>query len=262
MTKNKLERTSPPRPYRLGLRQGSIDEKRQKVIEAARELIMSNRAPAVFSVDAVATAAGVARATIYNQFGSRAGLLEALYDDLARRGGMFELGEVFRIENPLDALGEFVRAFGHFWTIDRILIRRLHGLNTLDAEMAESRCRPQQPAATRLAKNRRQNQRKIRFAKQFAAGGNHRNFANADEFRVFRPARRNDAHAGRSRAIGTEIDFEMVRIAGRFINPKSHISRNSFFRKGCKFNLVAALCPKRVVSGRAQARCSIVYNLA
>lgn len=138
MTKKSLERTSPPRPYRLGLRQGTIDEKRQKVIEAARALIMSDRAPALFSVDAVATAAGVARATIYNQFGSRAGLLEALYDDLARRGGMFELGEVFRIENPLDALGEFVRAFGHFWTIDRILIRRLHGLNTLDAEMAKA----------------------------------------------------------------------------------------------------------------------------
>ena len=51
---------------------------------------------------------------------------------------MLELGEVFQIEDPLEALGEFVRAFGHFWKTDRVLIRRLHGMDALDAEMAKA----------------------------------------------------------------------------------------------------------------------------
>src|SRR5258708_25726550 len=75
------------RPYRLGKRQESIDETRSKMVEAARELILSKQALAGFSIDAVAKQAGVARMTVYNQFGGRRGLLEALFDDIGRRGG-------------------------------------------------------------------------------------------------------------------------------------------------------------------------------
>jgi AcrR family transcriptional regulator len=137
MTKD-VSRSASSRPYRLGRRQTVVDEMRARIIEAARELIMSQRALAGFSVDAVAKQAGVARATVYNQFGNKLGLLEALFDDLARRGGMFELGEAFRKEDPLDALNEFVAAFGRFWTTDRIIIRRLHAMITLDSEMAKA----------------------------------------------------------------------------------------------------------------------------
>ena len=138
MTTKELSDSQRSRPYRLGQRQTAVDEIRAKIIEAARELIMSQRAFAGFSVDAVAKQADVARATVYNQFGNKLGLLEALFDDLARRGGMFELGEALRKENPLDALNEFVAAFGRFWTTDRIIIRRLHAMITLDSEMAKS----------------------------------------------------------------------------------------------------------------------------
>jgi AcrR family transcriptional regulator len=126
------------RGYLLRQRQTSVDETRSKIIRAARELILSDRALAGFSVDGVAKQADVARATVYNQFGNKLGLLEALFDDLARRGGMFELKEAFRKEDPLDALKEFVAAFGRFWTTDRIVIRRLHAMITLDSEMAKA----------------------------------------------------------------------------------------------------------------------------
>jgi len=136
--------TRNSRPYRLDKRQTTIDEKRGKIINAARALILSERALAGFSVDAVAKQAGVARATVYNQFGNKLGLLEVLFDDLAGRGGMFELKEVFKKENPLDALNEFVAAFGRFWTTDRIIIRRLHAMITLDAEMEKADAARQQ----------------------------------------------------------------------------------------------------------------------
>ena len=97
---------------------------------------MSERALAGFSVEAVAKQAKVARATIYNQFGNKLGLLEALFDDLARRGGMLELGAVFQEDSPHDSLKLFIAAFGRFWTDDRVLIRRLHAMITLDPEMA------------------------------------------------------------------------------------------------------------------------------
>ena len=138
MAKREASNSRNTRAYCLRQRQASVDETRAKIINAARELILSDRAMAGFSVDGVAKQADVARATVYNQFGNKLGLLEALFDDLARQGGMFELKEAFRKEDPLDALNEFVAAFGRFWTADRIVIRRLHAMITLDSEMAKA----------------------------------------------------------------------------------------------------------------------------
>ena len=70
-----------PRPYRLGQRQAAIDETRARVIAAARELLVSAE-PGRFSIDAVAQRADVSRATVYYQFGSKLGLLEALFDSV------------------------------------------------------------------------------------------------------------------------------------------------------------------------------------
>ena len=138
MAPKRVSNSKSLRSYRLRQRQASVDETRAKIISAARELILSDRALAGFSVDGIAKQADVARATVYNQFGNKLGLLEALFDDLARRGGMFELKEAFRKEDPVDALNEFVAAFGRFWATDRILIRRLHAMVTLDSEMAKA----------------------------------------------------------------------------------------------------------------------------
>lgn len=123
------------RSYSLGQRQTAIDEKRDKIIVAARELIISRRALTGFTIDAVAKQAGVARMTVYNQFGGKIGLLEALFDDLAKRGQIYRLADVFKIEEPLEALNEFIATFGRFWTADRVIIRRLHALIALDSEM-------------------------------------------------------------------------------------------------------------------------------
>jgi AcrR family transcriptional regulator len=86
-----------------------------------------------FSIEAVARRARVTRATVYQQFGSRAKLLEALFDDLARRGGMWDLGEAFRQPDPDLALERFIATFGRFWTVHRPIHRRLLALGALDA---------------------------------------------------------------------------------------------------------------------------------
>jgi AcrR family transcriptional regulator len=83
-------------------------------------------------MEAVAREAGVARMTVYYQFESKSKLLEALCDDLATRGGMDQMGAVFANPDPLDAMTAFVDVFARFWSTDRTVVRRLHGMAALD----------------------------------------------------------------------------------------------------------------------------------
>jgi len=124
-----------PRPYQLGKRQEQIDESRRRVIDAARSLLAEADNYTAFTVDAVARRADVARATIYYQFDSKTGLLEALCDALAEAGHLSELSAAFTNPDPSEALRSFVASFGQFWAVDRLVMRRLRALAALDPEV-------------------------------------------------------------------------------------------------------------------------------
>lgn len=123
-----------PRPYRLGQRQAATEMTRARIINAARELLMSSDGYSHFSIEAVARQADVARMTVYHQFGSKIGLLEGLCDSLASSGGMKQLATAFRQAEPLDALREYLLIFSHFWDVDRLVMRRLRALAALDPD--------------------------------------------------------------------------------------------------------------------------------
>jgi AcrR family transcriptional regulator len=123
-----------PRPYRLGQRRQAADQTRARIVAAAREAL-GGEPFAGFAVDTVARLAGVARMTVYYQFGSRSGLLEALFDDLAARGGMGRLPEAFGSPDPVLAMARFVAAFCGLWASDRLVIRRLQALMVLDPDL-------------------------------------------------------------------------------------------------------------------------------
>jgi len=125
-----------PRPYQLGKRQEQIDESRRRIIDAARSLLAEADSYTAFTVDAVARRADVARATIYYQFDSKTGLLEALCDALAEAGQLSELSAAFTNPDPAQALRSFVASFGRFWAADRLVMRRLRALAALDPEVA------------------------------------------------------------------------------------------------------------------------------
>src|SRR3954467_13825419 len=120
------------RRYQLGQRQVAAEQTRGRILEAARELLAAPAGIAGFTIDAVARQAGVARMTVYYQFGSRGGLLEALCDQLAARGGIEQLAGAFGQAEARAALAELVAVFGRFWGSDRLVARRLHGLAVLD----------------------------------------------------------------------------------------------------------------------------------
>jgi AcrR family transcriptional regulator len=88
-------------------------------------------------MEAVARRAGVARMTVYHQFRSKRGLLEALFDHLAARGLVERLQAAFGQARPLDALAELVAAFAGFWTSDRLVLRRIRGLAALDPDFEQ-----------------------------------------------------------------------------------------------------------------------------
>ena len=125
-----------PRPYHLGEREAMIQQTRGRIIEAARALLATDDAFS-FSIEAVARQADVARMTVYYQFGSKVGLLEALCDTLAANGGITQLGSVFRLTDPRAMLSEYIRLFSRFWDSDRLLYRRLRGLAALDPEFEQ-----------------------------------------------------------------------------------------------------------------------------
>jgi AcrR family transcriptional regulator len=126
-----------PRPYRLGQRQATTDQTRTRIINAARELLMISDGFTGFSIEAVARQADVARMTVYYQFGSKIGLLEALCDTLASQGGMEQMASAFRKPEPLEALAEYIAVFSRFWEADRPVTRRLRGLAALDPDFEQ-----------------------------------------------------------------------------------------------------------------------------
>jgi AcrR family transcriptional regulator len=124
-----------PRPYQLGKRSAAKEQTRAKIVTAGRDLLAGDAGPVEFSMEAIARRADVSRLTIYYQFESKQGLLDALYDHLAARGGMQHMREVFREYDPLVALATFVRIFIGFWSSDRIVIRRLRGMAAVDPDI-------------------------------------------------------------------------------------------------------------------------------
>lgn len=125
------------RAYTPVERQRSVEAGRERILSAARDLLADDDAEG-FSIDAVARRAGVARMTVYNQFESKAGLLEALFDSLAANGPLGQMAEIFKQDDPMALLDDYVAIFGRFWTMHRQAHRRLRAAAMHDEELARA----------------------------------------------------------------------------------------------------------------------------
>ena len=126
------------RTYRSAVRAAALDESRGRIVEAARKLLAGGKDVPAFSLDAVAREAGVTRLTVYNQFESRRGLMEAVFDSIAREGGLFELSAVFAEPDGQKALRRVVVVFCHFWAMHVEVMQKFEAFAQLDEEMATS----------------------------------------------------------------------------------------------------------------------------
>src|SRR5260221_5286731 len=126
-----------PRRYVSSVRTAEAAAKRDRVIGAAARLLREDASIASFSLDAVAKAAGVTRLTVYHQFGSRRGLLEAIFDEIARQGGLVQIPEAMAMSDPRAALERLVEIFCAFWSSDPA-VGRLHEAMATDPEFAQA----------------------------------------------------------------------------------------------------------------------------
>ncbi len=126
-----------PRPYDMGKRQAAADETGKRIVAAAYELLTASSGVPGFTLEAVAKKAGVARMTVYYRFGTRRGLLEALFDEMAVKGGIYRMHEVFSRPDGVEALGAFIRVLAAFYDSDRTAMRRLRGIGSIDPEFGE-----------------------------------------------------------------------------------------------------------------------------
>lgn len=145
------------RPYTLGERLKNSEHKRAVILKAARSQLESNGFLR-FTMDSLARESGVTRQTVHNLFGTKTGVLEALFDQLALDGGMEGMRIVMQQTDAESMLAGFVAVFTGFWAKDRLLLRRIHGIAAIDPELSavvDARNRRRRFAAERVVDQRR-----------------------------------------------------------------------------------------------------------
>ena len=76
-----------------------MDAGRDRILAAALDVLQRGDF-AAFSLEAVAKRAGITRMTVYNQFGSKGGLFEELFDQLVTRGAFTDMQAIFTEKDP------------------------------------------------------------------------------------------------------------------------------------------------------------------
>jgi AcrR family transcriptional regulator len=133
------------RPYRLGRREERVARTRSEVLAAVRHLLVAGTGQ-LPSVGAVAEKAGVSRLTVYKQFGSKAGLLDAVVAAAAGGGHPSPASSTA----PLGTRDELERRFAaacKLWTSDPALFRRLPEVTHRGGEANDDRLLAERLAA-------------------------------------------------------------------------------------------------------------------
>jgi len=134
-----------PRTYRLGRREEAVRRTRAAILTAARDLLASRETTGL-SAGAVARQAGVSRITVYNQFGSKAGLLREVAARARRERVVLPAAE---LSNPREQLRHRVAHACSMWAADPALFRGLPAEATAGFETpADDRVLAEQLAAS------------------------------------------------------------------------------------------------------------------
>lgn len=123
-----------PRPHPPGERQRTVDAGRDRILEAAQRVLRRGDIAAV-SLEAVAQEAGVTRMTVYNQFGSKAGLFEELFHLLVTREAFAAVPAIFLEKDPAKALNAIVAMFGRFYTDNRTVMAQMRAAAGSDPDL-------------------------------------------------------------------------------------------------------------------------------
>jgi AcrR family transcriptional regulator len=133
------------RPY-SGTRRRASSESVDRVLEAAERMIGEGIFHSA-TMDELAAAAGVSRATVFNRFGSKLGVLEALITRGLEGPEMTAIQDALALEDPVVALEAAVAASCAIWEAYAVVHLHLQAVAVLE------------PAAAALIDRQREEQR-------------------------------------------------------------------------------------------------------
>jgi AcrR family transcriptional regulator len=122
------------RPYTAARRRDSA-ESIDRVLEAAERLIKDGTFHAA-TMDELATAAGVSRATVFNRFGSKLGVLEELFRRGMEGPEMAAIWKALELEDPVAALDAMVDTSCAIWEAYGFVHLQLQSVAVLEPEAA------------------------------------------------------------------------------------------------------------------------------
>ncbi|HEX6229248.1 MAG TPA: TetR/AcrR family transcriptional regulator [Solirubrobacterales bacterium] len=117
-----------------------------RVLEAA-ELLIREDAFHSATMDELAAAAGVSRATVFNRFGSKLGVLQALFTRCMEGPEMRAIQEALEIEDPVISLERVIEAACGIWEVGGYIHEQLQAIVVLE------------PGASALIEEQRDEQR-------------------------------------------------------------------------------------------------------
>ena len=123
------------RKYEQRLRAETAEETRRRILDAVyQRLREAPTQPA--SVEQIARMARVARSTVYLIFGSRAGLFDAVIEDLMQRAGFDRVTTAVALPDAREHLRQGIRAGAEVYAVDRDVHRILFSMAAIDPEVA------------------------------------------------------------------------------------------------------------------------------
>ena len=119
------------RPYRTRHRQQRSQKTRERITKAVRELL----AEGTFhesTVEEVADRADIARATLYQHFGSRLELVDAICDTFDANPSLLTLRKSVELPDAQAALAETIVNVVGFWSSEDAILSQLYGVAAID----------------------------------------------------------------------------------------------------------------------------------
>jgi AcrR family transcriptional regulator len=120
------------RPYAASLRRGS-PRSVDLVLEAAQRLMRDDAFHAA-TMEQIAATAGVSRATVFNRFGSKLGLLQALFTRATQSPEMGAIHEALAIEDPVASLEALIGATCATWEAHGYIHEQLQAIVVLEPD--------------------------------------------------------------------------------------------------------------------------------
>ena len=102
-----------------------------RVLEAAERLIRDDEFHTA-TMDEIAAAAGVSRATVFNRFGTKLGLLQALFDRATASPEVGGIHVALALDDPVESLVALIEATSATWEVHGYVHEQLQAIVVLE----------------------------------------------------------------------------------------------------------------------------------